>query len=179
MRRILLVLAAVLFAGLAQAQVLWIGAGAGTTWSYKPDTQPGETFVHGSGSAPAVFAAVPLSDDTLLRLRAQTMPQDTLFGGEVWPGKVQAITLGVDYVLLDPVGQAILSGGLGRYRLDLQAQRPPDGLEDGKFGWYLGVGQWFTMTRRTRVLLEVTMDRCTVPGDPVLVTATGALLISF
>jgi len=179
MRRILLVLVAFLFAGFAQAQILWIGAGAGSTWSYEPDTAPGETLAHSRTTAPMVFAAIPLTEDTLLRLRAQTLPADTLHNGEAWPGKVQVITLGVDYFLEDYLGEAVLSAGFGRYRLDLQAKQPPEGLEDGKFGWYLGVGQWFPISLRSRFILEATLDRCTVPNDPVLVTLTAALTFSF
>jgi hypothetical protein len=179
MRRISLVVAALLFAGAAQAQILWIGAGAGTTWSYEPDTAPNETFLHSGTTAPMVFAAVPLNDDTLLRLRAQTLPVDTLYNGEAWPGKVQAITLGVDYFLEDHLGEAVLSAGFGRYQLDLQAQQPPEGLEDAKFGWYVSVGQWFAITRRSRVTLDITVDRCTVPNDPILFSLNAALAFSF
>ncbi len=179
MRRILLMLGALLFAGVAQAQILWIGAGAGSTWSYEPDTSPGETLVHSGTTAPMVFAAIPLTEGTLLRLRAQTLPVDTLHNGESWPGKVQAVTLGVDYILEDYLGEAVLSAGFGRYQLDLQAQQPPEGLEDGKFGWYVGIGQWFPVTRRSRFNLDVTLDRCTVHNDPVLVTVTASLAFSF
>jgi hypothetical protein len=179
MRRILLVLGAMLVAGLAQAQIVWVGAGAGTVWSHSSDSAAGETLVHNKDMAPMLVVAFPLIDEAAFRLRAQTLPVDTAYNGEAWPGKVRAITFGVDYYFADVVGQAVLSGGVGRYQLDLQAKRPPAGLEDAKFGWYLGVGQWFVMTRRSRLSFEVTMDRCTVPGDPMLLTATGALLFSF
>ena len=89
------------------------------------------------------------------------------------------LALGVDYFLEDYLGEAVLSAGFGRYQLDLQAQQPPEGLEDGKFGWYVSVGQWFAITRRSRITLDITVDRCTVPNDPVLFSLNAALAFSF
>lgn len=173
------VLVALLWAGAAGAQTYWLGAGAGTSWEYEADTAPGHTLLHGNGVAPSVFAALALNDDTLIRLRGFRLPRETSSGGMAWPGHLRGLTLGVDYLMTGGIGTAVISGGLGAYRLDLDARTPPPGIEQTRLGWYLGIGEWFTITRHLQAILEVTYDRTSHVGTPQMLTATGGLACTF
>ena len=75
--------------------------------------------------------------------------------------------------------QFLISGGLGSYGLELQAQHPPAAVEERKFGWYLGVGEWFQLTQRWRVTAEVKMHRSQNLGNPIVVAATAGLAFAF
>jgi hypothetical protein len=106
MRRFLMVAVIFLGAGLAQGQVLWIGAGSGTSWEWQAPTAAGQTWLHGSDQAPNVWLALPLSEGTLLRLRAADMPHDMrLLTGTVG-GTLRSYTLGIDYTVPDSIGDA-------------------------------------------------------------------------
>ena len=163
----------------ASAQILWVGVADGTSWEWQAATTPGQNFVHNDQQAPSVFVAVPVSDDTLFRLRAADVPHDVAIGGAAWPGKLRAYTAGIDYFLTGVFGEATLSAGLGSYRQSLQAKHPPAGYDDTKIGWYVGVGEWFTLTRRTRVTCDVTMHRAAFQGGTTVFVAGVGLAASF
>jgi len=96
-----------------------------------------------------------------------------------WPGKLRAYTVGIDYIFKGAFGQTLISGGIGDYSLELQAKSPPDGVEQWRFGWYLGVGEWFQLSRRWRLTAEVKMHRSENYGNPIVVTALAGLAFAF
>ncbi len=65
--------------------------------------------------------------------------------------------------------------GSGSYKLDLKAKNPPAGVEETKLGWYLGLGEWFGLTPRTRVTVEIAMHRTQHLERPQIVTANLGL----
>lgn len=179
MRPVLAALLFVLVAGTAGAQILWLGAEAGTTWEYKADTAPDDTFLYANTVSPSGFLALNLGENVALRMRYLDMPHDVAFGGEAWPGKIQAWTIGVDYFFPGIVGKAHYSGGVGSYRLDLEAAQPPEGIEDTTFGWYLAVGEWFRVSRALQATVELTMDRSSLEGTPVTFGIWAGLAYGF
>ncbi len=179
MRWIWAALAALAFAGGASGQVLWTGISAGTSWTWQAPTAPGSNFLHSTEGAPSLFVAFPIDNDTLFRLRAADLPYVPVINGEGWPGKVRAYTAGVDYIFPGVFGQALFSAGLGSYSLQLQATNPPPGAEQTKFGFYFGIGEWFQLTLRSRVTLELTMNRAAFDDHPVIVAANLGLAFAF
>ncbi|HYB24540.1 MAG TPA: hypothetical protein VED41_12130 [Solirubrobacteraceae bacterium] len=163
----------------ASAQVLWVGVADGTSWDWQPATAPGQNFLHNDQQAPSIFVAFPISGDTLFRLRAANVPHDVEINGASWPGKLRAYTAGIDYLFPGTFGEGMLSGGFGSYRQSLQASSPPTGYADTKVGWYLGVGEWFMLTRRTRVTGEVTMNYTPFQGGTTVFVASVGLAAFF
>jgi hypothetical protein len=179
MRSFLTAAAVLLIATAAHAQVVWVGAEGGVSWEYKPDTHPGKTWLQGHDNAYALFVGLPVDDDTVVRLSAFTIPHDTLYQDEAWQGSFRAYTVGVDYFVDGSFGRTVLSAGVGQYNLHAVAKNPPPDLEKGSFGWYLGVGEWFRLGRRTRITAEVTMHRPDSRDRPVLVAAMAGFALSF
>jgi opacity protein-like surface antigen len=179
MRSFLTAAAVLLIATGAHAQVVWVGAEGGVSWEYKPDTRPGKTWLQGNDNAYSVFAGFPVDDETVVRVAAFAIPHDTLYNGETWQGTFRAYTIGVDYFVEDWFGRAVFSAGLGQYTLHTVAENPPSGLEKGNFGWYVGVGEWFGLGRRSRIIAELAMHRPESRGRPVLVTAMAGFTITF
>lgn len=172
-------LAAGLLAAAAQAQVLWVGAGLGGAWEYEPDSEPGRTWSSGESDAATFFLGVPIDDDVTVRVAATDVPYQTVFAGEAWPGRFRAYTLGVDYFFTGVFGRAVVSAGAGQYGFNAAAQRPPDGLEARDFGWYVGLGEWFPLTRRSVVSVELALHRPDTDAAPSLVTGLVGLVVSF
>lgn len=173
------VFAVVLGAGAAQAQVVWAGAAFGASWEYQPDTDPGATWLRGDGNALSLFVGVPIDNDVVLRLAATDVPYDAPFAGEAWPGRFRAYTLGIDYFFPGAFGRALIAAGAGQYNFLAQAQQPPNDLETSDFGWYLGVGEWFALTRRSVISVELAMHRPDSDAKPVLVTGMVGVVVSF
>ena len=170
--------AALLALGVASAasgQVAWFGASWGASWEWQPAAAPNTNFYHSSDGAPSAFVALPLSDDTLFRLKAADLPHVEVINGVSWPGRYRAYTAGIDYLIDGTFGRSVLSAGLGSYQLDLQAKNPPAGYSDSKFGWYVGAGEWFTLTRRTRLTAEITMNETQHADRPMIFTANVGL----
>lgn len=163
----------------ASGQVLWAGVSAGTSWTWKAPTAPDTNFLHSSDIAASIFVAFTVDKDTLFRLRAAELPYVPVIDGVGWPGKLRGYTAGVYYAFPGVFGDALLSAGLGAYNLRLQAKQPPPGVEQTKFGWYFGVGEWFQLTHRSRVTVELTMDRVSMTGNPVIVAANLGLAFCF
>lgn len=162
-------------ASAASGQVAWLGASWGGSWEWQAPSAPSTNFLHSSDGAPAVFLALPLSHDTLFRLKAAELPHIRVIDGVDWPGRYRAYTAGIDYLMPGTFGQASVSAGLGSYRLELKAKNAPAGFNDSKLGWYVGVGEWFTLTRRTRVTAEITMNRTQHDDRPTIFTANMGL----
>jgi len=171
--------AAGFLAGAAQAQIVWVGAGYGASWEYQPDTEPGTTWHRGEGDALSLFVGIPIEDAVVLRVAASDLPYDAPFEGEAWPGRFRAYTLGVDYFFNGVFGRTLLSAGAGQYNFLAQAQQPPRNLETKDFGWYVGVGEWFQLTRRSVVSVELAMHRPDTDAKPTLVTGMVGVVVSF
>lgn len=163
----------------ASGQILWAGVSAGTSWTWNAPTAPETNFLHSSDTTPSVFVAFTVDNDTLFRLRAADLPYVPVIDGVGWPGKLRGYTAGIDYTFPGVFGDALLSAGLGAYNLRLQAKQPPPGVEQTKFGWYFGIGEWFQLTHRSRVTVELTMDRVSMTGNPVVVAANLGLAFCF
>jgi hypothetical protein len=166
-------------ASAASGQVLWAGVAAGTSWEWQAPTAPEQNFLHSTDGAPSVFVAFPVDAGTLVRLRVSDLPHEVAIDGVGWPGRLRAYTVGIDYFYPEVFGRTVFSAGLGSYDLHLKAKHPPAGIEESKFGWYFGVGEWFGLTRRSRVTVEITMHRTSHTDSPIIVAATAGLAFSF
>jgi len=179
MRWMCATLMALASASVASGQILWAGLAGGTSWTWQAPTAPNQNFLHNAGDASAAFLALPLDEDTLVRLQVADVPYEPVYDGVGWPGKLRGYTVGVDYIFKGTFGQVLISGGIGDYSLELQAKNPPDGVEQWSFGWYFGVGEWFQLSRRWRLTAEVKMHRTQNYGNPIVVTATAGLAFAF
>ncbi|MGD1147376.1 MAG: hypothetical protein ABR961_05465 [Thermoanaerobaculaceae bacterium] len=169
------VLLALGVASAASGQVVWVGVSWGASWEWQSASAPGTNFLHSSDGAPSAFVAFPISDDTLFRLKAADLPHIEVINGEGWPGRYHAYTAGIDYLMGGTFGQTVLSAGIGSYRLDLQAKNPPAGYNDSKLGGYAGVGEWFPLTRRTRLTAEIAVNSTQHADKPIIFTANVGL----
>ena len=158
-------------ASAASGQVAWVGASWGGSWEWQAPSAPNTNFLHSSDGAPAVFLALPLDSNTLFRLKAAELPHIEVIDGVNWPGRYRAYTAGIDYLMDGTFGQSLVSAGLGSYRLELKGKNPPAAFNDSKLGWYVGVGEWFPVTRRARVTAEIAMNRTQHSDRPTILTA--------
>lgn len=126
-----------------------------------------------------MFLAMRLDEDVLLRLKAAELPHIQMIDGVDWPGRYRAYTAGIDYTFGSTFGQSLVSAGLGSYRLELKAKNSPSGSNDSKLGWYLGVGEWFTITRQWKVSAELAMNRTQHSEKPTIYTANVGLVFGF
>ena len=170
--------AALLALGVASAangQVAWVGASWGASWEWQAPSAPNQDFLHSPDGAPAAFVAFPITNDTLFRLQAADLPHVTVIDGVGWPARYRAYTAGIDYLMDGRLGTSVLSAGVGSYKLDLKARRPPAGVEETNVGWYVGVGEWFPVTRRTRVTAEIAMHHAQGAERSQILTANLGL----
>jgi len=179
MRWMLAALVALATASTASGQIAWVGASWGTSWEYKAAAAPDTNFLHSSDSAPALFVAMKIEEDVLLRLKAAELPHVEVIDGVQWPGKFTAYTAGIDYVWRSPFGFGVMSLGLGDYQLSLKASNPPPTSGNSKFGWYFGVGEWFNITRKWKVTAELAMNRTQHNGSPTIYAANVGLAYGF
>jgi hypothetical protein len=179
MRRLLFVALLLAAAGAAEAQVIWLTAGAGTTFEINPATEPDETWLHYGDVVPSLSLGLSVNEDLHVRLRAAELPYDVAYGGEAWPARVGAVTVGADYFFKGVLGRAVITGGLGWYDLNLKAQTPPAGVEEGNFGWYVGMGEWFEVTHRVKGVIELILDNPGSEDNPMLLTATVGVAVTF
>lgn len=179
MRWMVAALLTLTLASAASGQVLWAGLAAGTSWEWQAPTAPDQNFLHSTEGAPSAFVAFPLDDDTLLRLQACDLPHEIVINGLGWPGHLRGYTVGVDYMFSNQLGRSVVSAGFGAYHLSLKSKHPPAGVEQSKFGWYAGVGQWFRLSRRSRVTADLTMHRTSHADTPIIVAVTAGLALSF
>jgi len=163
----------------AFAQALYVGAGAGAVWEWRAPVAPAKNWFHADRPAFQGFLALPVEEETVIRLERVELPRDVVWGGERWEARLAGWTLGVDYILPGIWGQAVVAAGVGSYRLDLAAIAPPAGLEDTRFGWYAKVGEWFPLTKRLLLAGEVAYHRTNHRGSPQLLAAFGALVVRF
>jgi hypothetical protein len=179
MRRLLFVVLLLAAAGAAEAQVIWLTVGAGTSFEINPATEPDETWLHHGDVVPSLSLGLSVNEDLHVRLRATELPYDVAYGGEAWPARFGAATVGADYFFNGVLGRALFTGGLGWYDLNLKAQDPPPGVEEGNIGWYFGVGEWFEVTSRVKGVVELILDYPGSEGNPMLVTATLGVAVTF
>jgi hypothetical protein len=172
-------LVAITSAGAANGQILWTGLAGGRSWEWQAQTASNQDWQYNNSLASAAFVAFVIDEGTLLRFRAADVPHDVAIDGVGFPGRLRAYTVGVDYLLPGVFGNALFSLGFGSYRQYLAARRPPAGYDQAKLGWYGGVGEWFPLTRRTRVTAEITMHRTPHQGGTTVVTATAGLALNF
>lgn len=165
-----------LFAAWGWSQTVYLGAGAGAVWERRALVAPQKEWLHPNRQALSLFVALPVEEGTLLRIEKVDLPHDVRWQSLRWEARLSGWTAGVDYLLPGVWGQAVVSAGVGAYRLDLAARVPPKGLEDTRFGWYLKVGEWFAVTRRLQFAAEVAYHRTNHAGQPQLLTASGALV---
>lgn len=158
-------------AGSAGAQVAWLGAAGGASWTWNGERS---SLVAGDDPAFNLFVGIPLDRDALLRLRGAALSL-----GDSNGASMRTLGLGVDYFFPGVVGEALVSGGIGGYRLDL-AGNPPSDSGDGSWelGWYLGIGEWFALSGRTRLTVELTWERTRHAGTPTMVAATVGVAVS-
>jgi len=166
-------------ASAASGQIAWVGASWGASWEGNPASAPDTSFLHSSDGAPALFVAMRLDEDVFLRLKAAELPHIQMIDGVEWPGKYDAYTAGIDYVWRSPFGFSTMSVGLGSYQLNLKAKNPPPGSNESKLGWYFGLGEWFTITRKWKVTAELAMNRTQHAGKPTIYTANVGLAYGF
>ena len=179
MRWVCSVLVGLAAAGAAEAQVVWVGGAAATTWEVDAASAGNDRFAGSGEIAPVLFVAFPLDDVTLVRLQAADLPRSIAYGGEAWDGRLRSLTLGVDYFFRGTFGRTVLSAGLGSYRMDLEATQPPPGSESAEFGWYVGFGEWFQLFKRTCVTAEIAMHRTNHDDSPAVLSAMLGLTVSF
>ena len=179
MRRLLFVALLLAAASAAEAQGIWLTAGVGTTFELNPATEPDETWLHYGDVVPSLALGLPVGEDVNVHLRAAELPYDEFYNGEAWPARINAYTVGAAYFFKGGLGRASITGGLGWYDLKLKAQTPPAGVEGGNFGWYVGVAEWYDMTGRVKAVLELILDYPGSEGNPMLLTATLGVAVSF
>lgn len=168
-----------LLVGAVEAQVAWVGAGAGTSFEYKAQSAPDKTWKHRTDLTPQVFVALPLADTTMVRLGVGEIPYDLrLLTGNA-ELTLRRYTIGIDYFFRGQLSDTVFSGGLGGYTLEVDHGIVPESMQATKLGYYLGVGEWFTLSRRWRLSLEATMHRSENEGRPTLVTTTAGVAFSF
>lgn len=179
MRLALAVAVAMLVVGVAQAQVAWVGATAGTSFEYKAPTAPDRTWKHRNDPTPSVLVALPLEEGVRLRLGAGEIPYELRLLTGVASCTLRRYTLGIDYTFDGRLGETVFSAGLGGYRLDTDTDIVPKSMQATKLGYYIGVGEWFTLSRRWRLVGEVAMHRSENEGTPTIVTATAGVAFQF
>jgi hypothetical protein len=172
------ILLSLLGVGTVDAQLLWAGGAAGSTWEWRPAAAPGSDFLHGADVSPSLFLGLVLENDTILRFQALELDHDTVLDGEVWPGSFRGATIGVDYHLPGVIGKAIFSGGFGAFELNLDAASPPAGAESTKFGYYVGIGEWIQIARRVNLTLEFTWTQTNHRNSPGMLRAAAGLAVA-
>jgi len=158
-------------AGSAGAQVAWLGAAGGASWTWEGERS---ALVRGPDPALGVFVGIPLDRDALLRLRGAQLSLGDRDGATM-----RTVGLGVDYFFPGVVGEALVSGGIGGYRLNLAGPQRAEG-DHGRWelGWYLGIGEWFALSRRMRLSVELTWERTRHDGTPTMVAGMLGLAVS-
>lgn len=179
MRWLCAVLAMVAVVSAAEAQLVWVGAGSGISWEWKPDSDPGRDWVTRTDAVPYVFVGFPVDRETLFRVRAVQLPYDAPIGGEAYRARLRGYTAGVDYFMTGVFGEAVFSAGVGGYHLEVRDAGAPGDQTSTRFGWYLGIGEWFQISERIRVTAEVQGHRTGHAGKPTLVTAQVGVAVSF
>jgi hypothetical protein len=186
MRYLGVTVAAFLLAATAQAQ-LWksqslvAGAAASTNWELSPESRPGQDTFHNTSIMPSAFVGVSVMGDTLVRLRLFDLPHEQVVGADVVDSRLRGATVGVDYVMVSVFGHTLFSGGLGTYKLDLEGSPTGDAkdLETWDFGWFVGVGEWVTMTKNTQFTFDLTYHRTAHPGTPQILSVSFGLAFLF
>jgi hypothetical protein len=180
MRYLGVAVVALLLAAGAQGQLLWVGAAGGTTWQLQPESRPDQETLYNNSIMPSVFIGVPVMGDTLVRLRALDLPCEQVIGEDVVDSRLRGVVVGVDYLMMSVFGRTVFSGGIGSYKLDLEGSRPDAAdYETWDFGWYVGIGEWIPMTRRSQLTFELAYHTTSHPDTPQLLHVSLGLAFSF
>ena len=167
------------FVTTAGAQVLTLGAAGTITNEINPESRPGQTTLSNNTITPSLFVGFPILNDTMVLLRAIDLPHEQVVGTSVVDSRLRGVTIGVDYLMLSVFGRTVFSGGIGGYKLDLEGSSPPPGVETWDFGWYVGVGEWFPMTRSSQLTLELDYHNTSHPGKPQILSLSVGLAFTF
>jgi hypothetical protein len=170
---------ALLVATAASGQVLWVGAKVGTSWEQNSPTAPDRTFLHYTDSVRSIFVGIPLSDDTMLRFQTTQLPHDTVIGSTTYSTRIRGYSVGIDYSFKGTIGQPHLSLSFGGYRREFDGGTPEGAGDTTRFGWSAGAGEWLSISRRGKVVLELEYHRADFPDKPKLISATAGLAFSF
>jgi hypothetical protein len=173
------VLVLVAAVGVTQAQIAWVGGGVGTSFEYQAQANPDKTWTHRIDTTPFLFVALPIAEGTSLRLSAGEIPYNVVLLTGPASGKLRRFTLGIDYTFEGRFADTVFSAGIGGYGLNADTGTVPKSMQKNKFGYYVGVGEWFTLSQRWRLVGEVTMHRTENVGKPTLVAGQVGLAFSF
>jgi hypothetical protein len=167
-------------AQLWQSPTLVVGAAGGVTWELGPESRPDQDTLYHNSITPSLFVGLPIMGDTMVRLRALDLPHELVIGDTTSDSRLRGVVVGVDYFMVSSFGRTVFSGGIGSYQLDLEGS--PAGaeeLETWDFGWYVGVGEWVPMTKRTRLTFELAYHSTQHPSSPQLLTVALGLAYGF
>lgn len=173
------VVALVATVGVAQAQIAWVGGGIGTSVEYKAQANPDKTWTQRNDTTPFLFVVLPVGEGTAVRFGAGEIPYNVVLLTGPASGKLRRFTLGVDYTFEGRLADTVFSAGIGGYGLNVDTGFVPKAMQANKFGYYVGVGEWFTLSNRWRLIGEVTMHRTENVGKPTLVAGQVGLAFSF
>lgn len=179
MRYVGAALIGLLLATAAHGQALVFGAAGMTTWEINPDSRPAEDWLHNSSVTPSVFVGVPITSDTMVRLRGFDLPRELRVGDEVFDSRLRGVTVGVDYLMMSVFGRTAFSGGIGGYELDVEGTPGAADLETWDFGWFVGIGEWIPMTRNCDLTFELAYHNTSHPGRPQLLSVSLGLALAF
>jgi hypothetical protein len=163
----------------AEAQVLTVGAAGTITMEINPASRPGASTLSNNTITPSLFIGFPIEKDTIIRLQVVDLPHEQVVGNQVIDSRLRGVTVGVDYLMVSTFGRAVFSGGLGGYKLNLQGSNPPPGVESWDFGWYVGIGEWFPMSRRTQLTMELSYHNTTHSDKPQILSLAVGLAYTF
>jgi hypothetical protein len=167
-------------AQLWQSRMLSVGAAGAVSFELGPESRPDEDYVFHNSIMPSVFIGTPVMGDTLVRLRAFDLAHEQVIGEQVVDSRLRGVTVGVDYFMVSTFGRTLFSGGLGSYLLDLEGDpENADDIETWDFGWFVGVGEWITMTRKTQLTFELSYHSTNHPDTPQFLSAQLGLAYTF
>jgi hypothetical protein len=174
----MLLLATAAQAQLWQSKVLWLGGSGTITTEINPASRPGQSTLSNNTITPSFFVGFPILDDTIVRLSTIQLPHEELVGTDVYKTRLDGVTIGVDYLLLSFFGRTLFSGGLGSYNLKVQGGSPPPGIEGWDFGWYVGVGEWFPMSKKIQLTMNLNYNTTAHNARPQIVSFSLGLAFS-
>lgn len=179
MRVLGVVVLASILATAAHGQVVMLGAAGSISGELNPDSRPDEEWLGNTTIMPDLFVGFPILNDALVRLRALDLAHEQAVEGAVIDSRLRGVTIGVDYLLVSTFGRTVFSGGVGGYKLDLEGGGHPPDSEPWEFGWYVGIGEWFPMSKASRLTLELDYHNTAHPGRPQLLSLSVGMAFSF
>ncbi|NCO69121.1 MAG: hypothetical protein GW878_01170 [Acidobacteria bacterium] len=180
MRQIVCAVLVSLAAGVTGAETLWVGGTAGWSWDWKPATRVSDNFANNQRVGAGLALGLPIDSDTTVRFQIADLPHDLgTPGGTVARGVLRGYTVGVDYGLQGGFGSAFVAGGLGAYDARVDAPYNTGDYARMKFGWYVGIGEWFPVTKHVRGVIELDVHKTQHSDRPTIFSAVTGLAYSF